>query len=129
VGGFFRSGHVRRRVFADFSVANLLRFQDGVATGLLSTSPIFQHRAGCREHEVCKWNVLLHLEEKLAIRSSQVLAVGDSENDVCLLRQAGFGVAFEPKSDLVRRAADAVIHGDLRHVLACAAEFIRAVPA
>ncbi len=118
---------IRRRVFADFSVANLLRFEDGFASGQLSIAPIFQHPAGCGEHEFCKRNVLLHLEEKLAICSSRVLAIGDSANDVCLLRHAGFGVAFEPKSEEVELAANVVIRGDLRQALDYTAELTQAV--
>jgi len=108
---------VRRRVFADFSVANLLRFRDGKATGQVSVAPIFQHGNGCPRHEICKWNVLLHLEEKLGIPAARILAVGDSTNDICLLREAGLGIAFEPKTDAVRMASGNWIHGDLRQTL------------
>lgn len=120
---------VRRRVFADFSIANLLRFDDGLASGQLSISPIFQHPEGCGEHEFCKWNVMLHLEERLAIRAARILAIGDSRNDVCLLKRAGFGVAFEPKSEEVALAANAVIHGDLRKALDFTTELAHAVSA
>ena len=37
-----------------------------------------------------------------------VLAVGDSENDLEMLRECGFGVAMGNASDLVKKAADAV---------------------
>ena len=109
---------VRRRVFADFSVANLLRFDDGQATGQVTPSPLFRHEQGCSRHDICKWNVLQHLEDRLAIPANRVLAVGDSGNDVCLLRRAGLGVAYEPKSEELRQAAAHVIHGDMRQVLA-----------
>lgn len=108
---------VRRRVFADFSVSNLLRFRSGQATGEISLAPIFQHPRGCQQHQVCKWNVLLHLEEKLGIPASRVVAVGDNANDLCLLRQAGMGIAFEPKSASLESAADRVIRGDMRQIL------------
>ncbi len=119
---------VRRRVFADFSVGNLLRFRDGAATGQVSIAPIFQHRQGCATHEICKWNVLLHLEERLGIPPARVLAVGDSGNDVCLLRHAAVGIAFEPKTDALASAARHVIHGDLRQVLTrCGMESVEEV--
>jgi len=108
---------VRRRVFADFSIANLLRFRDGKATGQVSVAPLFLHEEGCPRHEICKWNVLLHLEEKLGIPAARILAVGDSTNDICLLKQAGLGIAFEPKTDAVRMASGNWIQGDLRKVL------------
>lgn len=108
---------VRRRVFADFSVANLTRFRDGQATGDFSLSPLFVHRQGCAKHESCKCNVLLHLEEKLAIPASHVVAVGDSTNDVCLLRHAGIGIAFDPKTADIRQVAAQEFYGDLRQIL------------
>lgn len=111
---------VRRRVFADFSVANLLRFRRGVCTGEVSLSPLFTHPRGCEEHAVCKWSVLLHLEERFNVPRANVLAVGDNLNDACLLRQAGLGIAYEPKASGVVRAADVVLRGDLRQVLRCA---------
>lgn len=108
---------VRRRVFADFSVANLIRFRQGVCTGELTIPPIFSHPAGCRMHELCKLNVALHIEEKLGIDSTRVLTVGDGQNDVCMLRASEHSFAFEPKSDLVRRAAKSALHGDLSSLL------------
>ncbi len=108
---------VRRRVFADFSVANLLRFRHGHATGEVTLSPFLQHRLGCQEHSACKRNVLLDLEEVLGVHPSQVLAVGDSANDLCMLREAGVGVAFEPKHDEIHSSAKHVIGGDMRQLL------------
>lgn len=108
---------LRRRVFADFSVANLLRFKDGTATGDVSISPLFQHPSGCPEHPVCKGNVLRHLEDDLSVSSSRVVAIGDGENDACLLRHVGLGIAFEPKTVNVGLAANFVIRGDLRDAL------------
>ncbi len=116
---------VFRLVFVDLSIATLLRFEDGLASGQLSISPIFQHPEGCGEPEFCAWNFMLHLEERLVIGAARVLAISDSGNDVCLLRRAGFG----PKSETVERAADVVIHGDLRKALEYSAELARAVPA
>lgn len=121
---------VRRRVFADFSIANLIRFREGKATGEISLPPIFQHRQGCKEHEVCKRNVLLHLEEKLAISPLSVVAIGDSANDLCLLREAGIGIAFEPKSQSVATTASHVVRGDMRQILEiCSVHTQLAVPA
>lgn len=42
---------------------------------------------------------------------SRCVFVGDNDNDVAALRAAGLGVAFEPKSERVRAAADHVLEG------------------
>jgi len=107
---------VRRRVFADFSVANLLRFSGGTATGGLTLSAMFTHSAGCPDHGSCKSNVLRHLRERLGVPANDVLAVGDNTNDACMLRLAGTSFAFEPKGSVVA-ACGQVIRRDLRALL------------
>jgi len=119
---------VRGRVSADFSIGTLMHFRNGKATGQITHSPMFRHRRGCRQHRNCKVNALLHLHERLEIPAAQVLAVGDGENDVCLLRDAGLGIGFEPKLDSVREAAAHVIHGDLRKALRFAPALVQAGP-
>ena len=108
---------VRRRVFADFSIANLMSFRNGCATGRVTLAPAMAHPHGCLRHKHCKANVLLHLMEKLGIRREGVLAVGDGENDLCLLQQAGCSVAFQPKTSGVRDAAMHLLSGTLAGIL------------
>lgn len=108
---------VRRRVFADFALANLMRFKRGRASGNITMSPAMVHADGCKEHDVCKFNALRHIMERTGITPQQILAVGDGENDVCLLKAVGTSVAFEPKTPSVRAAARHVVEGNLTHVL------------
>lgn len=108
---------VRRRVFADFSFGNLIRFKNGKATGRLTPCPAMEHPEGCPEHSHCKFNVLRHLAERMGVCPENVVAVGDGENDVCMLRAAGKSIAFEPKTFRVGRAAQHVVHGTLSAVL------------
>ncbi|MCS7044807.1 MAG: HAD-IB family phosphatase [Gemmataceae bacterium] len=108
---------VRRRVFADFSIAHRMPFRNGRATGSLILSPAMVHDQGCFRHSYCKQNVLRHLQTYWGLDSDRVLAVGDGENDICLLRAAGTSIAFRPKSSAVRASADFVIDGDLSELL------------
>ena len=108
---------VRRRVFADFCVASMVRFQAGRATGQLIPSSLMTHPQGCARHEICKRNAMEHLLERFELDRGEVLAVGDGRNDVCLLEAAGLSVAFEPKREQVRRAAQETVRGDLSQVL------------
>ena len=108
---------VRRRVFADFAISHVMKFHREKATGRLTLSPAMQHPKGCPKHRLCKLNVLQHLLEELGIGSERVLAVGDSDNDICLLHAAGMAVAFQPKTPAVRDSAKHVVNGDLRGVL------------
>jgi glucosyl-3-phosphoglycerate synthase len=104
---------VRRRVFADFCCAHLVRFRRGISTQRLTLAPAMRHPRGCPDHAYCKVNVLHHLIEKLEISPRYVAAFGDGENDVCLLRAAGRSIAFEPKSPNVAAAAQHCVYGDL----------------
>jgi HAD superfamily phosphoserine phosphatase-like hydrolase len=108
---------VRRRVFADFSIANVMKFRGDKAAGRITLAPAMRHREGCTEHTLCKLNVLRHFLDELGIGPERVLAVGDNENDACMLRAAGISVAFNPKSANVRAAASHVVEDDLRGVL------------
>jgi len=108
---------VRRRVFGDFTISHVMRFHREKAVGKITLAPAMKHPKGCIEHQLCKVNVLRHLIEEVGIRANKVIAVGDSDNDVCLLRAAGISVAFQPKSLSVQKAAKYTIEGDLRGIL------------
>lgn len=103
---------IRRRVFADFSLAHLLQFEDGLATGEVTISPWMQHACGCKTHSICKQNVIQHLSQ-LYGSMPRVIAVGDNDGDACLLRAADVGIAFEPKTRRVANSANHVIKRDL----------------
>jgi HAD superfamily phosphoserine phosphatase-like hydrolase len=115
---FVATDTVRRRVFADFSIAHLIKFRHGVATGDITLSPAMQHSHGCRQHSLCKMNVLLHLCEQLGLGAENVLAVGDGDPDVCMLGVAGTSVAFQPKTERVKNASRHVVSGNLLEILA-----------
>jgi len=107
---------IRRRVFADFSVAHLMRFRDGLATGGVILSPAMQHPSGCPEHVICKRNILLHLGQQLQVNPDRMLAVGDGKPDLCMLKAVGVSVAFQPKCRELADVADFVIREDLLQI-------------
>ena len=107
---------VRRRVFADFCFSHFMQFNNGRASGRLNICPAMIHPQGCVLHDHCKANVLAHICDRMGLNSSDFLAVGDGENDVCMLKTAGCSVAFRPKSSVVRAAAQ-IATNSLRDVL------------
>lgn len=119
---------VRRRVFADFVVAHVMKFKREKATGRVTFAPSMLAPAKCRKHRLCKLNVLHHLCEELQTSPEHVLTVGDSENDICALRGAGNSVAFQPKTPAVRDAAKHVLHDDLRGILKLLGEPVPSLP-
>jgi len=67
--------------------------------------------------EVDKATGLATVTELLGLRMADVLAVGDAENDVPMLRAAGIGVAVSGASAAALAAADRVLTGDLAELL------------
>jgi HAD superfamily phosphoserine phosphatase-like hydrolase len=108
---------IRRRVFADFAISHVMKFRHEKASGRITLSPAMSHPKGCQKHRLCKLNVLQHFLDELGISPEKVLAVGDSENDICLLEASGTSVAFQPKQTAVGKAANHVLEDDLRGVL------------
>ncbi len=108
---------IRRRVFADFAMAHLLRFRNGACTGEVVLAPAMLDPEGCPQHPCCKSNVLRHLRAAAGLTPQHVLAVGAGLDDICLLRAAGVSVAFRPKSKLVAKAAGYTVERSLRDVV------------
>jgi glucosyl-3-phosphoglycerate synthase len=114
---FVASEIARRRVFADFSIAHVMRFRNDKATGEVTLNQAMTHPQGCDEHRICKLNVLRHLTGHVGFASKDVIAVGDGENDICLLRAVPLSFALQPKSGNVRAAARYVIDDSLADLL------------
>lgn len=108
---------VRRRVFADFVISHVMKFHNDKATGRLTLAPAMLSPKTCKKHKLCKLNVLHHLSAEANISFENILAIGDSDNDACMLKTAGESIAFNPKSELVRDSARHVVYTDLRNVL------------
>lgn len=51
------------------------------------------------------------------VNDAAIVAIGDGANDIPMLREAGFGVAYHGKPKVVAAAAAAVRYGDLTSVL------------
>jgi phosphoserine phosphatase len=108
---------LRRRVFADFAVGNLIRFRREKATGDVVLAPAMRHEAGCDVHDACTSNVVLHLRERLGVPRRDVLVLGRLPEHVCLLRAAGIAVALHPAAESVVRVADRLLRGSIAQVV------------
>ena len=56
--------------------------------------------------ECTKGTTLIELAEKLGIKRNEVMAIGDSGNDLNMLEEAGFAVAMDNSSEEIKNAAD-----------------------
>lgn len=108
---------LQKRLGMDYVYANKLIIEDGHITGriLLQNSYLTKKHTGCRQHSICKGDILQSLSQKLGIPLMEIMAIGDGEVDICMLQKAGLGIAFRA-SEQVRREADMSI-SDLKTLL------------
>ena len=100
---------VKEELGLDYSYSNkLLVGSDGRLTG-----------EGMETVSLLKKDIALKkMSEIERIESKQCVTIGDSKYDIPLFINSGLSIAFNPKDDLVREAADLVIEGtDLRKIL------------
>ncbi len=102
--------YVRNKLRMDFSLSNELEFSQSICTGEMKIpSFFFKSSDSVCKHPVCKTNALIRIADKYQIPLENCLAVGDSMNDLCMIRTAGFGISFCSSDDFVARYADLVI--------------------
>lgn len=100
---------VRDQLGIDYSYANRLLFDEkGRLTGEAEESVTLLN----------KDRILRRLAAVECIKPSECAVVGDSRFDIPMFNEAAFSIAFNPKDELVREAADSVIEGkDLKKIL------------
>jgi phosphoserine phosphatase SerB len=99
--------HIRNKLGIDFAIANELEFSNSIATGEVKVPSHFIHTDESKcAHNFCKSNVMLKLAAKHGIPLGNIIAVGDSENDVCMVRFAGIGIAFCSNNFVLNNVAD-----------------------
>jgi len=106
----FVANHIKHKIGADFFLANELEFSNSIATGEVKIPSFFFHNdhSYCL-HTLCKSNALDHILQKYDIDHGNCIAVGDSENDIYMVKKAGFGIAFRSKNEYLKQTADLLI--------------------
>lgn len=102
--------HIQHALGADFVLGHDLEFSNSIATGEVKIPSFFMlsEDETC-DHNFCKSHALAHLSRRHNIAMENIIAVGDSEVDTCMVKTAGIGVAFQPKCKELETAADLVI--------------------
>jgi glucosyl-3-phosphoglycerate synthase len=98
--------HIAQRIGADFYLSYELEVNEGSATGgvCIPSHFYYSEKSSC-DHPVCKTNALRYVCELQGVSMHNCIVVGDSENDLCMVRHAGLGVAFCTSSELLRAVA------------------------
>ncbi len=110
--------HFRERLEMDRAVGLELISQGGAATGEILMPATCPTREECGYPSICKGRVLRELAGEFGIPLQDTIAVGDNRVDICMMKAAGLGIAFDPKVAELEEAADIVIkEGDLQLIL------------
>ena len=104
------TNHLKNKLGMDFSVSNELEFSGSIATGEVKIPSYFLRtkQSHC-SHEYCKSNVIRQLSANYAIDIKDITAIGDSDNDICMVRESGTGVSFFSQNKYLNLVADHLI--------------------
>jgi len=101
------TNHLKTKLGMDFSIANELEFSKSISTGEVRIPSYFlKTKYSECEHEYCKSNVLHELTKRYNINIENVMAVGDSDADICMVHAAGIGVVFCSDNKILQSIAD-----------------------
>ena len=107
-GGFtFFTERLQRHLGLDFHFANVLEVENGKLTGRLK-GRIIDAQA--------KTDLLREYRERLGLAPWQVVAMGDGANDIPMIREAGFGIAYRAKPKTEANADACVRFGGLERI-------------
>lgn len=106
----FVTNHIKNKLGMDFSLGNELEFSKGVATGEVKIpSYLFNNPKSVNKLAICKTNAMASILERYNIQKQNCIAIGDSMNDLWMIKEAGLGIAFCSKDELVNHHADIII--------------------
>jgi len=113
----FLADNLKDRLGIDYAFANNLILDKDIVTGelIIHNKELTKEFIGNKIYSICKSCVLDQLCEKLDIKSDEVMAVGDGKVDICMLKKAGLGIAFNAPEE-VQKHADICIN-DMSKIL------------
>lgn len=107
------ANHIKNLLGLDFTLGNELEFRKSVATGEVKIpSQLLKDRFSQCEHEHCKANMFQYILHRFGISLADAVAVGDGENDICMVKMAGTGISFNSTTPVLDEVADYVFRGD-----------------
>jgi phosphoserine phosphatase len=101
----------------DFVAANDLQISEGLITGEVRM-PLGWDKINCScKISVCKRYHLEMYARKYGIDIKNTVAIGDTRGDICMVNNAGIGIAFMPKDDCIGKHKNLINRPDLMDIL------------
>ena len=112
------TGYIAKKLAMDFHLSNILIEKDGLLTGELRMLMGWD-KVGCDcKISVCKRFHLEKVAELFNIALKDTVAIGDTKSDLCMVKKASVGIAFNPKDDVLASSTNRVVRKlDLREIL------------
>jgi HAD superfamily phosphoserine phosphatase-like hydrolase len=89
------TNHIVNKYGLDFSIANELEFSNSIATGEVKIPSVFiKTKESKCNHDFCKSNAMREIANRYNIDVKNIIAIGDSENDICMIKDCGIGISF-----------------------------------
>jgi len=94
-----------RRNFSETEAKKILQEKFGDSINMVDSGFAYH----ITDANVSKGKALEYIAEKLGMKALDFAAIGDSENDIDLIRTAGIGIAVGNSDDALKEAADIVL--------------------
>jgi glucosyl-3-phosphoglycerate synthase len=106
------TNHIVNKFGLDFSVANELEFSNSIASGEVKIPSVFiKTKESSCNHDFCKSNAMREITQRYKIDVMNIIAIGDSESDICMIKDSGIGIAFCSSNETLNLVASKIISG------------------
>jgi glucosyl-3-phosphoglycerate synthase len=104
------TNHIVNKFGLDFSIANELEFSNSISTGEVKIPSVFikTKESNCN-HDFCKSNAMREIANRYKIEIKNIIAIGDSESDICMIKDCGIGIAFCSSNETLTMVASKII--------------------
>lgn len=104
------TNHIVNKFGLDFSIANELEFSNSIATGEVKIPSVFiKTRESNCNHDFCKSNAMREVASRYKIDLKNIIAIGDSESDICMIKDCGIGISFCSSNETLNLVASKTI--------------------
>ena len=99
--------HIANKLGMDFSLGNELEIRKSTATGEVKIPSFFLNsKHSVCTHDYCKSNALVELSRRYGLPLKKIIATGNGKNDICMVKNAGVGIAFCTDNKILARESD-----------------------
>jgi len=92
---------------------NVVEINEGRLTGKLITQPCWRNNdLRCKRHSACKLHALESIINKYNMSMDKIIAFGDSNGDICMLKHAKVAIGVVPRNLPLAEYTDLVVEKD-----------------